>query len=79
MINTFAESDSPEVRVEKFNALTGLNLRLGEKWTAVGSVNSGERCLMDGDEYYTGPMNDETLMHWTAMVALGYRLRAEQE
>lgn len=75
--NTFRQEDTPEERLEKFNALIGLSLTFGPHWlTKHGKF--GERCLMEGDRHFTGPMSKETFMHWTAQVALGYRIAKAQ-
>src|SRR5688572_30240138 len=72
--NTFKQEDTPEERLEKFNQLTGLSLTLGAHWPTTEHGKFGERCLMQGDKHFTGPMNEETFRHWTAQVAFGYRI-----
>ncbi len=75
--NSFHQDDTAEQRLHKFNNLTGLSLTFGAHWRT-GHSTFGERCLMDGDKHFTGPMNEETFMHWSAQVALGYRIAKAQ-
>lgn len=87
-VNTFTEGDTVQQRLEKFNQLTGAGLSFGfidvrgeyvktEKF--YGENSRGRRCLIFRDGHATGLMDKETFMHWTAQVALGYRMRMEQE
>lgn len=82
-VNTFSESDTPEQRLRKFNKLTGLELRFAyldaRHQYQPHDRFYGRRCLMRKNGQTTGFMDKETFMHWTAQVALGYRLRMEQE
>jgi hypothetical protein len=67
-VNTFGPDDTLEVRLRKFNQLTGLRLTFSK-------VNrKGERSFMYPDGHSTGSMDEETMMHWTAQVGLGWRL-----
>lgn len=75
-LNKFTQEDTPEQRLEKFNQLTGLGLTFGPHWKS--HANMGERCLMDGEKHFTGPMTERVFMDWTAQVALGYRLKMVQ-
>lgn len=70
--NTFGPNDTLDTRLEKFNELTGMELRL------LGPSPKGLYCLVYTDNKYTGYMDRETLMHWTAQVGLGYRLAKAQ-
>lgn len=70
--NTFGPNDTLEVRLEKFNELTRMNLRV------CGPNPDGLHCFVYTDNRYTGWMDEETMMHWTAQVGLGYRLAKAQ-
>lgn len=74
--NTFLETDTLSERVEKLNQQLGLELDL-RPWPHLNGV----ACfgLMDGAIFYTGPMSEDELLHWTATYAAGYRLRAAHE
>jgi hypothetical protein len=65
--NTFGPDDTLEVRLCKFNELTGMDLTLS------GPDRTKRRKLVYPDGRTTGLMNEETMMHWTAQVGFGYR------
>lgn len=91
--NTFGPDDTLEIRLRKFNELTGIDLTLsdpcGHRYKKV--IMAGKhgkpirtedqstwRCFVYPDGSSTGSMDEETMMHWTAQVALGYRLAKAQ-
>lgn len=85
--NTFSSSDTIQQRLEKFNQLTGMNVSLGYIGAGgryvrtnkfYGEKSCGRRCLVYADGCGTGYMDRETMMHWTAQVALGYRIARAQ-
>jgi 4-amino-4-deoxy-L-arabinose transferase-like glycosyltransferase len=91
--NTFGPDDTLEVRLQKFNELTGMGLTLsepdGSKWQKVQVCDkqgnflrvedqSKWRRFVYPDGHMTGSMDEETMMHWTAQVGFGYRLAKAQ-
>lgn len=82
-VNTFNPDDTIHQRLEKLRKLMGTNITLGyigvhgeyvrtDKF--YGENNGGRRCLIFSDGHGTGYMDKETMLHWTAQVALGYRI-----
>jgi hypothetical protein len=89
--NAFSPDDTLEVRLQRFNELTGLGLTVSEpcrhgKVTMVDKDGkplrtedrSSWRRFVYPDGRTTGPMDEETMMHWTAQVGFGYRLAKAQ-
>lgn len=91
--NTFGPDDTLEVRLRKFNDLTGMELTLspprGRKYKKVHMADkhgkelrvedqSEWRSFVYADGQRTGSMDEETMMHWTAQVGYGYRLAKAQ-
>lgn len=85
--NTFGPNDTIQQRLEKLRKLMGTNITLGyigvhgeyvrtDKF--YGENSGGRRCLIFSDGHGTGYMDKETMMHWTAQVALGYRIATAQ-